>query len=142
MTSCEHILISLEKRHAENILCGRKHIELRRRRMIVADGTTVWIYVKAPIGGIVGCVQVSGSHTLAPTTLWKRFAAISGLTRKEFFAYFSGVSKGFALALRDPKRCRCVVSLADLRAAVDGFHPPQFFLRLTENSPLLRVIAQ
>jgi predicted transcriptional regulator len=28
-----NVLISLEKKHAENILSGKKHVELRRRSM-------------------------------------------------------------------------------------------------------------
>jgi hypothetical protein len=35
MIGDEHILISLEPRHAENILAGRKTVELRRRPMNV-----------------------------------------------------------------------------------------------------------
>jgi hypothetical protein len=34
----DHILISLEPRHAENILEGRKRVELRRRAMNVISG--------------------------------------------------------------------------------------------------------
>ena len=36
MTEDEHILISLEPRHAESILEGRKTVELRRRAMNVS----------------------------------------------------------------------------------------------------------
>nr|WKF59656.1 hypothetical protein HUO10_004167 [Paraburkholderia busanensis] len=140
MENPEHVLISLEQRHAENILAGTKHVELRRRAMNVKAGTVVWIYVKLPVGKVVGCATVSGAHSLSPTTLWRRFANVCGITRREFFDYFNGISKGFALGLHDPQRLAGAVSLTELRQASAGFQPPQFFSRIAPDSPLLRAI--
>jgi predicted transcriptional regulator len=50
----DHILISLEPRHAENLLDGRKRVELRRHAMNVSIGSTVWMYAKLPVGSIIG----------------------------------------------------------------------------------------
>ena len=50
MSVDDQILISLEPRHAENILEGRKRVELRRRTMNVTIGSTVWMYAKLPVG--------------------------------------------------------------------------------------------
>ncbi len=55
----DNILISLEPRHAENILAGLKRVELRRRTMNVSPGCTVWIYAKLPVGSIVGRTTLS-----------------------------------------------------------------------------------
>lgn len=140
MVNAEHILISLEERHAENIFSGRKHVELRRRPMNVQVGTTVWIYVKLPIGSVIGKARVSGFHCLAPSTLWRRFSAVSGLSRGEFFEYFDGVSKGFALALEGAERLSQSASLGALRRASLGFQPPQFFMRLEKGSPVLNAL--
>lgn len=136
MNEPDHILISLEQRHAENILSGMKLVELRRRAMKLKAGTIVWIYVKVPVGRVVGYVQVSDVHWLAPSTLWRRFANVCGLTRGEFFAYFDGASKGFALGLQQPKRLMVGMSLADLRRIDAEFQPPQFFMRLAPGSRL------
>lgn len=136
----EHVLISLEERHAENILAGKKHVELRRRAMNVKAGTIVWIYVKLPVGRVVGSAKVSAAHSLAPATLWRRFANVCGITRSEFFEYFDGRPKGFALGLHDPQRLAGSVSLMELREASAGFQPPQFFIRIAADSPLLQAI--
>src|SRR5256885_15767110 len=85
MNAPHNFLISLEERHANRILQGTKTVELRRRPMHVALGSTVWFYVKMPVGSIVGCATVTGLHTLAPSTLWRRFGTVSGLKRQEFF---------------------------------------------------------
>jgi predicted transcriptional regulator len=136
----EHILISLEERHAVNIFAGIKHVELRRRSMNVAIGTTVWIYVKLPVGSVMGRSRVSACHSLAPSTLWRRFAAVSGLTHKEFTDYFEGVSKGFALSLEDAERLPLSISLQALRQVSTGFQPPQFFMRLGAGGVLLNTL--
>ena len=69
MGNGEHILISLASRHAENIFAGPKLVEVRRRTMNVVPGTTVWIYVKLPVGSTIGRVKVGAVHVLSPTTL-------------------------------------------------------------------------
>ena len=141
MAKGEHILISLAPRHAEDIFAGRKQVELRRRTMNVAPGTTVWIYVKLPIGSIVGRVKVVDIHASSPAALWRRFGSVSGLSRSEFFDYFSGVAAGVALVLENAQRLRRSLSLEALRELASGFQPPQFFARLSAEHPFLGAIG-
>lgn len=140
MGNGEHILISLASRHAENIFSGRKQVELRRRTMNVAPGTTVWIYVKLPVGSIAGRVKIGAIHASSPAALWRRFGSVSGLSRKEFFDYFTGVAAGVALVLENAERLNRSLSLDALRDLADGFHPPQFFSRLGAHHPVLGAV--
>jgi predicted transcriptional regulator len=141
MRRSENILISLSARHAENILAGTKLVELRRRTMNINPGATVWMYVKLPVGSIIGQVTVGSIYTGAPSTLWRRFGAVSGLSRTEFFDYFSGVTRGIALVLGDSQRLKHRLSLQALRAIDRQFQPPQFFLRLGERQTLLDALS-
>lgn len=136
------MLISLEEKHAENIFSGKKHVELRRRTMDIPAGTLVWIYVKKPLGAVVGYARVVDCHSFSPSTLWKQFSEVSGLTHQEFFGYFQGVSKGFAISLADVQRLQAPVCLGSLRKAASGFHPPQFFMRLPAESRVLRTLQK
>lgn len=140
MRNDEHILISLTPRHAENIFAGHKLVELRRRTMHITPGTKAWIYVKLPIGAIIGRVTIRDIHNSTPASLWRRFGLVSGLSRSEFFDYFSGVTNGIALELEDVKELRHSVSLTTLREASGGFQPPQFFIRLISSNPILKAI--
>lgn len=142
MSAPHNFLISLEERHANRILEGTKTVELRRRPMRVAIGATVWIYVKMPMGSVVGCAKVTGLHMLAPSTLWNRFGSVSGLQRQEFFEYFSGLPKAFALSLSEPTRLASPIPLTKLRHISSGFHPPQFFANVASDGPLLRAMSQ
>lgn len=137
MTPSSHALISLEERFAEGILNGVKHVELRRRPMRLSVGTTIWMYVKVPVGKVIGSAEVRSMHSLAPETLWRRYGDVSGLSRAEFFEYFAGVKLGFVLVLDKPKRLPSPVSLERLRFLNGAFQPPQFFQHLDGQGPLV-----
>jgi predicted transcriptional regulator len=141
MNEAAHALISLEERFAEGILNGIKLVELRRRPMRLSMGTTIWMYVKVPVGKVVGSAQVHSLHALAPQTLWRRYGDVSGLDRAEFFDYFSGVARGFVLVLRNPVRLPSPFPLERLRSLSDGFQPPQFFQHLAGDSALVAALS-
>jgi predicted transcriptional regulator len=132
-----HALISLEERFAEGILNGTKRVELRRRPMRLSEGTTIWMYVKVPIGKVIGSFVVGSMHSLAPTTLWRRYGPVSGLRKAEFLQYFDGNKQGFVLVLERPKRLSYPVTLARLRQLNGAFQPPQFFQHLDGQGPLV-----
>ncbi|MCY1233606.1 hypothetical protein D9M72_461550 [compost metagenome] len=110
--------------------------------MHVAIGATVWFYVKVPVGSVIGCAKVAGVHTLAPSTLWNRFGPVSGLQRREFFDYFSGLPTAFALNLKEPCRLAKPIPLSELRDVSSGFHPPQFFANVASDGPLLLAMSR
>lgn len=142
MSNGENILISLDLRHAENILSGVKQVELRRRPMRVECGTTVWMYVKIPVGSLVGSATVKNVIRSSPNTLWRRVGAISGLSRDEFFEYFEGADEGVALMLENVEKFNVGISLRELREVEKGFQPPQFFIRLDSEHPILSAVAE
>lgn len=142
MNEAAHALISLEERFAEGILNGDKLVELRRRPMRVPVGTTIWMYAKVPVGMVVGSAQVQSLQSLAPATLWKKYGDVSGLGRAEFFDYFSGLARGFALVLGNPTRLQRPIPLERLRSLNDGFQPPQFFHHLASDGVLLSALCE
>lgn len=130
MQSAQHVLISLDKRHAINILDGTKQVELRRRIMHVEPGSIVWLYVKKPVGAIVGFATVGKTYSGAPSTVWRKYSTVSGLRKSEFMSYFDGASKASVMAISNPQRLKNPVTLNALRGAMPGFHPPQFYCRI------------
>lgn len=134
MQVTQHVLISLEPRHAANILAGTKQVELRRRPMHVEPGSIIWLYVKKPIGAIIGFVTLAQVYSAEPKHVWKKFGRVSGLSRTEFMTYFDGAVGASAMALEQPRKLENPLSLEALRAAIPGFHPPQFYCRLSSDS--------
>ena len=137
-----HALISLEQRFADGILRSTKRVELRRRPMRLEVGTTIWMYVKVPVGKVIGSAQVHSMHELSPSTLWRRYGDVSGLARGEFYDYFSGLSKGFVVVLTNPKRLSQPVSLDQLRELNGAFQPPQFFQHLANDGALVMAFTR
>lgn len=127
-----HILISLEPRHANNILNGRKVVELRRRAMLVEPGTIMWIYAKRPCGELVGWAEILSVDASSPTAAWRQYGCLSALSRREFFSYFAGRPKAYVLRLGSVCRLRRPVPLQRLRRMYQRFQPPQFFKRLDQ----------
>ncbi|RLJ40011.1 transcriptional regulator [Acidovorax sp. 106] len=132
----QHVLISLDERHANNILAGTKQVELRRRTMHVEPGSTIWFYVKKPVGAVVGFATVGTIYSAAPSTVWRKYSSVSGLGKSEFMSYFDGVAVASAMALSGAKKLKKPITLEALRTAMPGFHPPQFYCRLETNSPV------
>lgn len=142
MGSTDNILISLEPKYAESILSGSKLYELRRRAVRVEKGTTVWFYSKKPEGAVVGYATVVGLHEASPKTLWRRYGGSAGISRVEFFEYFSELDVAFAMELKNSARLKRPVRLDELRNADGAFQPPQFFKRLSSSGTLFRTISE
>jgi predicted transcriptional regulator len=138
----QHLLISLEERHAFNILAETKLVELRRRRMHVNSNDVVWMYVKQPIAAIVGYAIVDFAETAKPKEIWDVYGAVSGLSKDEFIKYFSDTSSGMVLGLKTPRTLMRPIPLTTLRKTSLRFHPPQFYCRTLTNPSLHRLLQE
>ncbi len=92
-------------------------------------GTTVWIYETMPIGAIVGSFSIKNTYSLAPSTIWRKYQDVIGVSRKELFSYFDGVEKGFLIEIENVKELKKPLPLKNLRSLKPAFQPPQFFLK-------------
>jgi len=136
------IIVSLEPRHAENILIGTKTIELRKRKIEAKPETRLWLYSKKPIAAVVGHVTVQETITLEPPKMWDQFGDCIKVTKTEFFDYLADKKLAYGLMLTHPYRLKQIVSLDAMRNAEGGFAPPQFYKKLNvpgdKIGPLLR----
>jgi predicted transcriptional regulator len=105
--------------------------------MHVNPGATMWMYAKLPIGSVVGKARIKETQSGTPNALWRKFGAVSGVSKTEFFSYFDGVSHGVALVLADAERLNKGIALGDLHGQDKRFHPPQFFTRMHADHPIL-----
>lgn len=131
MSDCRDILISLAPAYTQAILDGRKTVELRRRRLRVGNGTRIWIYSKTPTARIEATACVQQIHEGDPEGLWSEFGDATGISRAEFDHYFSGCSRGCAVVLDSICALVPALDLSTMKSEVAGFHPPQFFKRLS-----------
>jgi predicted transcriptional regulator len=131
---CSDILISLEPHHSDNVLSGRKTVEVRRRRIHVQPGTRIWIYTKRPRARVDGFVIVESVHSGSGEELWTRFSSELALSRPHYDSYMSGCRTGCAIVIRSAVALDKAIPLEDVRGSFAGFHPPQFFKKLLPGS--------
>lgn len=131
-------LVSIRPTHVENIVQGRKTVELRRRfSEDVAPGAVLLIYSTSPTQAIVGSASISGVRRLQLDDLWEQYGDAACIDRETFDAYFSGLAEGYAILLQDVKQFARQVAAADLKERF-GFVAPQSFMYLRqEYYPLL-----
>jgi len=127
---CSDILISLHPRHCDNVVSGRKTVELRRRKMAVQPGTRVWIYSTHPRARVEASAIVEGVFSGSHDELWNTFGDKVAVSRYEFDHYFAETVDAHAIVLREVAPLKRSIKLKELRRKLDGFHPPQFFKRL------------
>jgi predicted transcriptional regulator len=133
------IVISVLPKFVERIAAGKKAAELRRRAPRIQPGCKVWIYSKAPEAVISICVTVDRIVTGTPQEIWQSHSTYLGVSRAEFENYFRATETGCAIFFNKIQDVSPGVGLSEIRSKAKHFHPPQFFKRLEEDSPELRL---
>lgn len=91
-------LMSIHPTYADEIMSGTKRVEFRKRP-VGEDVTHVMIYATAPISAVIGAFTIGGQETMDPESLWSRFHTVAGITKRRFFAYFSGRATGTGIVV-------------------------------------------
>ena len=133
------IVISVQQKFVERILAGKKAAELRRRAPRIQPGCRVWIYTTAPEAMISVCATVDRVVKGTPREIWQRHQATLGVSFDEFEAYFADTDSACAIFFKQVEDVSPGVALSEIRSRSKGFHPPQFFKRLEEGSPELKL---
>ena len=126
------LLISLHPRHSQNILSGKKTIELRKTNPRPVD--KVFIYETLPTASIVGWFEVSRVHVYksdkwAEKTDWGMARQKDlQLTREEILNYL-GQKPGYGIVIRQLKRI-APIPLSRMREI--GILPPQGYRYLND----------
>lgn len=141
MREVENILISVEAAYAARMLDGTKTIELRRRPVRLKTGSKMWVYSKLPRGQVELVATISDVIEGHPSTIWRKYGKQTGVSRKDYFEYFSGAKTAHAITIDYTKKLLPILSLEKIREQISNFHPPQFFKRLEVNSPELNFFS-
>lgn len=121
------LFLSLRPRFAELLLSGEKTVELRRVRPAVSGGTPVLLYASSPRMTLVGRAQVAAVEVGPTKQIWREHGPHTGITRKEYDNYFTGLGQAVAIRLVNIHRLQKPRPLTDLRQRLAGFQPPQSY---------------
>jgi type I restriction enzyme S subunit len=103
---------------------GEKKYEFRKTIFRKKDIDRAYIYSTAPVKRVVGSFILGDIVEDYPDKLWEEFHMLSGLNNKEFFNYFNGYKKGFAIEIESVEKFDVPV---DPREMDPDFTPPQSF---------------
>lgn len=96
-----NVLLSIKPDYVEAILTGKKRYELRKRIFKRQDVDKVILYSTAPTKMIVGHFTIGNIIMDSPKNLWRIVGGESGVSFNDFFDYFNGFDRGYAIEIRD-----------------------------------------
>ena len=118
------VLLSIKPKYVKSILSGDKRYEFRRTIFRNRGINRIFIYSSSPVKKIVGFFEVGVILEDHPVDLWVRVREDAGIYEWDFFSYFAGKSRGFAIEIRNLREFPAPV---DPWETVPGFVPPQSF---------------
>lgn len=118
------VLLSIKPQYADKILCGLKKYEFRKIIFRNEDIREIVIYSSSPTKKIVGTCAIGSVIEDRPSVLWEMLKEGSGLCEEEFFTYFYGKEKGYAIEIESINRFERPVDPREFNA---DFVPPQSF---------------
>ncbi len=125
-----NVILSIRPKYVELMMEGTKKYEFRKVIFKNTNINKVYIYSTSPVKKIVGTFKISEIVEDRPERLWDNFEAFSGLNAQEFFTYFNGVERGFAIGIECFRLFDEPLNPNDL---MPRFVPPQSFCYL--NTP-------
>jgi len=126
--SQKDFVLSIRPEFSEQILDGRKTVELRRRFPLnVPDGTLAFIYTTSPRRALTGIARISHVEKMPKEEIWETFGHTAGIDKAGFDNYFSGLEIGYSIVFSKVKRLSRSLELDELREKFH-FQPPQSFL--------------
>lgn len=118
-----NVLLSINPKYANHIIKGNKKYEFRKSVFKNRDLELVYIYSSSPVKRIVGAFVIKNIIEKHPKQLWNEYKDYSGVDEDDFFSYFRGKEKGFAIEIGDVE----VFDPINPKEHIHGFVPPQSF---------------
>ena len=120
------VLLSIKPQFAFQIFEGSKRYEYRRAIFKREGVTSVLVYASAPIGKVIGEFEVAEILYDKPTRLWTKTNTHAGVSQRDFFQYFLGAYKGYAIKIKRFATYEVPLSLSNFFIS----WPPQSFMYL------------
>jgi predicted transcriptional regulator len=137
----KHAFISIRPKHVENIVSGKKTVEIRTVNLNLEPEQTIWIYATLPVANLVAVAQVRAIHRLAPAKIWHQFKNSVAITKPEFDAYVGGRDNITAIQLTGVCTLDKPMSLEKLRSKQERFQPPQVIRYFEEGEPIFKALS-
>lgn len=92
------VLMAIRPEYVERILNGQKQFEFRKRKC-KREVDSILVYCTAPIKRVVGEVEILDALEDTPKGIWNRTKQAAGISKDDFFKYFTNTSNAVAYRL-------------------------------------------
>lgn len=93
------VLLSIKPKYVKEIEQGSKLYEFRKS-IFKQETNEIWVYASAPIKQIVGKILIDEIIEDSPNNLWLNCYHSAGIKKEDFFKYFKGKDKGYAIKIK------------------------------------------
>ena len=106
------MLLSIKPKYVKVIFDGRKSYEFRKSKP-QKDVDQIIFYASSPQKEVVGEATIEEILEGTPKEIWEIAKSASGITKRDFLAYYRGKEKAYAYKLKDvmiydkPKSLSC-----------------------------------
>jgi type I restriction enzyme S subunit len=95
------VLLSIKPKYVKSIIEGDKRYEFRKTIFKNREINWIYIYSSSPVKKIVGTFEIGGILEDHPVDLWDTVKEFAGIDNRDFFAYFEGKSRAFAIEIQN-----------------------------------------
>jgi type I restriction enzyme S subunit len=121
------VILSIKPKYVQSIIKGDKRYEFRKSIFKNRTINRVFIYSSAPVKQIVALFEIGTILEDHPAVLWDTVREYAGIDDREFFSYFAGKTRGYAIGIENVQEFDAPI---DPRASIPGFVPPQSYCYL------------
>ena len=118
------VLLSIKPKYVKSILEGDKRYEFRKTIFKNREINRIFIYSSSPVKKIVGSFEIGGILEDHPNDLWNTVKEFAGIDNRDFFAYFEGKSRAFAIEIQNLQEFNDPIDPYEM---MPGFVPPQSY---------------
>ena len=118
------VILSIKPKYVRAIMNGDKRYEFRKAIFRNHTVDRVFIYSSSPVKRIVALFEIGTILEDHPTALWEMVQEHAGIEDAEFFSYFAGRTRGYAIGISNLHEFDEPI---DPREAIPGFVPPQSY---------------
>ncbi len=125
------VLLSIKPKYVKEIQTGNKLYEFRKS-IFKQEIDEIFVYESSPTKQIVGKILVEDIIEDTPQELWNNYNNFAGINYHDFFEYFKGKEKGYAIKI---KEFETFSNPIDPYEENPNFTPPQSFAYITKVLP-------
>jgi predicted transcriptional regulator len=130
------LVLSIKPEHANNIINGKKRVEIRRSFSTRWQNSKALLYSSSPQKHFVGEAIIGEVQSAAPQMIWDTWNTEIGCSSEEYFSYCKGSEKVYAVVFSEVNRFMHSIPKIQLETLIScELNAPQSYLEVKKEGP-------